>query len=69
LELRQHAVPLSTKCFYRDGTSEQLVPPVVNLILLALVVAALTLCILGFRALYSRHPSTSIHGGYVDDHM
>ena len=54
LLFEEHLVPLSAKCVYRDGTSEQLVSPLVNPILALLVLAALLLFVLGLRAIAVR---------------
>jgi hypothetical protein len=51
-------LPLSTKCLYEDGTSEQLVSPVINPVLFLMLAVVLVLFLLGLRALFTRHGRT-----------
>ena len=67
LLLREKLVPLSAECVYRDGTSEQLVSPLVNPILALLLLTALLLLVLGLRALFVRAGRRSLSGGRRDE--
>jgi hypothetical protein len=56
LDIEQRwVVPLSNKCLYPDGTSEQLVPRLVNPMLFLMLAIVLVFLWQGTRALFSEH--------------
>jgi amino acid transporter len=60
-------IPPSTKCLYRDGTSEQLVSPVINPVLFLMLAVVLVLFLLGLRALFTKYGRTPPPEAPIDD--